>query len=127
MLSRVLRLLLSLVLPFVVLSYLPPFPPTNLIGSSLLLVVVLLPLPDRILLSISLPFSILSTVLANLPSTASRSPNRLANEHELLQSEVDFRKSQRETVDDEYVKARVSQIEREVHRQDKDALASTVC
>ena len=40
------------------------------VGPSLLLVVVLLPLPHRFLLSISLPSSTLSTTLANLPSQA---------------------------------------------------------
>ena len=47
----------------------------------------------------------------------------LANERELLRGEVDYRKSQSQEIDEEYVASRVADIEREAARQEKDALA----
>ena len=47
----------------------------------------------------------------------------LSNEHEQLREEVEFRKSQGEEVDDEYIATRVAQIEQEAARQEKDAQA----
>ncbi|KAL5526485.1 FAS2 [Sanghuangporus sanghuang] len=47
----------------------------------------------------------------------------LSNEHDLLRDEVEFRKSQGERVDEEYVSARVAQIEQDAARQEKDAMA----
>ncbi|KAI5122922.1 hypothetical protein M0805_007600 [Coniferiporia weirii] len=47
----------------------------------------------------------------------------LSNEHDLLREEVEFRKSQDEIVDEEYVSTRVAQIEQDAARQEKDAMA----
>lgn len=47
----------------------------------------------------------------------------LSNEHELLRNEVEFRKSQGESVDEEWVSDRVTQIEQDAARQEKDAMA----
>lgn len=47
----------------------------------------------------------------------------LAHEHSELQEEVSFRKSQGDTVDEEYVAIRVANLEKEASRQEKDALA----
>lgn len=46
----------------------------------------------------------------------------LENERELLRSELEFRKSQEQAVDNEYFASRVADIEREAARQEKDAL-----
>lgn len=47
----------------------------------------------------------------------------LSNEHDMLREEIELRKSQGESIDDEYVSSRVTQIESEAARQEKDALA----
>ncbi|KAH8117927.1 fatty acid synthase [Phellopilus nigrolimitatus] len=47
----------------------------------------------------------------------------LSNEHELLRDEVEFRRSQGDIVDDEYMSTRVAQIEQDAARQENDALA----
>ena len=47
----------------------------------------------------------------------------LNNEHDMLRDEVEFRKAQGETVDDEYISSRIAQIEQEASQQEKDALA----
>lgn len=47
----------------------------------------------------------------------------LANEHEVLKDEVEFCKSQGESIDDEYVSTRIAHIESDAARQEKDALA----
>jgi fatty acid synthase subunit beta len=45
------------------------------------------------------------------------------HEHSQLREEVDFRKSEGEAVDNEYLSSRVADIEEEAKRQEKDALA----
>ncbi|KAJ6624064.1 fatty acid synthase [Mycena sp. CBHHK59/15] len=47
----------------------------------------------------------------------------LTHEHSQLQEELQFRKEQGESVDDEYFSSRVSNIEKEAAQQDKDSLA----
>ncbi|GLB40343.1 putative protein with domain of unknown function (DUF1729) [Lyophyllum shimeji] len=47
----------------------------------------------------------------------------LSHEHAQLQEELDFRKAQGETIDEEYFSSRVSNIEKEAAQQEKDALA----
>ncbi|KZT29627.1 fatty acid synthase [Neolentinus lepideus HHB14362 ss-1] len=48
----------------------------------------------------------------------------LANEHELLRAEMDFRKENGEDMNEEYFATRVADIEQEATRQEKDALAT---
>lgn len=47
----------------------------------------------------------------------------LSHEHSQLHEEQDFRKAQGESIDQEYLSARVADIEKEAARQEKDALA----
>ncbi|TFK33214.1 fatty acid synthase [Crucibulum laeve] len=47
----------------------------------------------------------------------------LSHEHAQIHEEVEFRKAQGETVDDEYLSARVANVEKEAVQQEKDALA----
>jgi len=48
----------------------------------------------------------------------------LTNERHLLQDEIEFRKSQSEPVDEDYIASRVADLEKEAARQEKDALAT---
>ena len=48
----------------------------------------------------------------------------LSHEHAELWQEIECRKNQGESPDDEYVSSRIADIEKEVARQDKDALAT---
>ena len=47
----------------------------------------------------------------------------LSNERELLQGEIEYRKSQGQEADQEYLASRVADMEREAARQEQDALA----
>jgi len=47
----------------------------------------------------------------------------LAHEHSLLRDELEFRKTQGESLDDEYFSSTVANIEKEASQQEKDALA----
>jgi len=47
----------------------------------------------------------------------------LAHEHSQLREEVEICNARGDNVDDEYISSRVSDIEREANRQEKDALA----
>ena len=47
----------------------------------------------------------------------------LANEHSLLQEEIDFNKGQNTPMNEDFISNRVAQIEQEAVRQEKDALA----
>ena len=48
----------------------------------------------------------------------------LENERQLLQDELEYRKSQGQPVDDEYIASRVADMEQEAARQEKDALST---
>jgi fatty acid synthase subunit alpha len=48
----------------------------------------------------------------------------LSHEHAELRQEIECRKNQGESPDDEYVSSRIADIEKEAARQDKDALAT---
>ena len=47
----------------------------------------------------------------------------LLHEHNQLQEEIEYRKAQGETVDDEYISSRVANLETEASRQEKDAIS----
>ena len=46
----------------------------------------------------------------------------LLHEHNQLQEEIEYRKAQGETVDEEYISSRIADLETEASRQEKDAL-----
>ncbi|KAI0368773.1 fatty acid synthase [Pilatotrama ljubarskyi] len=48
----------------------------------------------------------------------------LENEHKQLHEEIEFRKSQGNVINDEYISSRVADMEKEAARQEKDALAT---
>lgn len=48
----------------------------------------------------------------------------LENERQLLQDEMQYRKSQSQPVDEEYIASRVTDMEQEAARQEKDALST---
>ena len=47
----------------------------------------------------------------------------LHHEHDELQGEIEYRKTQGETVDEEYVSSRIADLEAEASRQEKHALS----
>lgn len=47
----------------------------------------------------------------------------LSHEHSQLREEIELQKGQGEVIDDEYISSRISDIEKEAKRQEKDALA----
>lgn len=48
----------------------------------------------------------------------------LENERQLLQDEIEYRKSQGHPVDEEYISSRIADVEQEAARQEKDALST---
>lgn len=48
----------------------------------------------------------------------------LENERQLLQDEIEYRKSEGQSVDEEYIASRIADVEQEAARQEKDALST---
>ncbi len=89
------------------------------------------PAPGRGALSIArevpskhpLPILSLDYRVRQLSFRRSQISQWLSNERELLRGELEYRKTQNQEVDEEYFASRVSDIEKEAGRQEKDALA----